>query len=157
MSICLVWHSIAGFIVRNIAAWLSEHSGIGPSIGNPISPLKDLSHAACHPVLANSIYSASPTDNVTIFCHWDAQDIAPFSIKKTCPDVEWRSSLFSPQSESEYPINPASEAPSYMILISFVPLRYLSTYLVYLICSFIGLLLNHDSLIATNVILVLCL
>ena len=69
MSICFVRRSTAGFIVRNIAAWLSEHSGIGPSMGNPISPLKDLSHAACHPVLANSIYSASPTDNATIFCH----------------------------------------------------------------------------------------
>ena len=69
MSICFVQCSTAGFIVKNIAAWLSEHSGIGPSMGNPISPLKDLSHAACHPVLANSIYSASPTDNVTVFCH----------------------------------------------------------------------------------------
>ena len=69
MSICFVHCSTAGFIVKNIAAWLSEHSGIGPSIGNPISPLKDFSHAACHPVLANSIYSASPTDNVTIFYH----------------------------------------------------------------------------------------
>ena len=54
--------------MRNIAAWLSEHSGIGPLMGKPISPLKDLSHAACHPVLASSMYSASPTDNVTVFC-----------------------------------------------------------------------------------------
>ena len=69
MSICLVQCSTAGFIVRNIAAWLSEHSGIGPSIGNPISPLRDLSHAACRPMLANSMYSASPTDNATVFCH----------------------------------------------------------------------------------------
>ena len=153
MSICFVQHSTAGFIIRNIAAWLSEHSGICPSMGNPISLLKDLSHAACHPVLANSMYSASPTDNATVFCHWDAQDIAPFAIKKTCPDVEWWLSLFSPQSESEYLINPASEAPSYLILSSFVPLRYLSTYLAYLICSCVGLLLNHDNLIATNAIL----
>ena len=152
MSICLVQCSTAGFIVRNITAWLSKHSGIGPSIGNPISPLKDLSHAACCPVLANSIYSASPTDNATVFCHWDAQDIAPFAIKKTCPDVEWQSSLFSPQSESEYPINPASEAPLYLILSSLVPLRYRSTYLAYLMCSSVGLLLNRDNLIATNAI-----
>ena len=69
MSMCLVQCSTAGLTVRNIAAWLSEHSGIGPSMGKPISPLKDLSHAACHPVLASSIYSASPTDNATIFCH----------------------------------------------------------------------------------------
>ena len=68
MSMCFVRHSTAGLMVKKIAAWLSEHSGIGPSIGNPISLLKDLSHAACHPVLANSIYSASPTDNATIFC-----------------------------------------------------------------------------------------
>ena len=149
---CFVRRSTAGFIVKNIAAWLSEHSGIGPWIGNPISPLKDLSHAACHPVLASSIYSASPTDNVTVFCCWDAQDIAPFAIKKTCPDVEWRSSLFSPQSESEYPINLASEAPSYLILSSLVPLRYRSTYLAYLMCSSVGLLLNHDNLVATNAI-----
>ena len=66
MSMCFVQRSTAGFIVKNIAAWLSEHSGIGPSIGNPISPLKNLSHAACRPVLASSIYSASPTDNATI-------------------------------------------------------------------------------------------
>ena len=149
---CFVRRSTAGFIVRKIAAWLSEHSGIGPSIGNPISPLKDFSHAACHPVLANSIYSASPTDNATVFCCWDAQDIAPLAIRKTCPDVEWRSSLFSPQSESEYTINLASEVPSYLILSSFVPLRYLSTYLAYLICSSVGLLLNHDNLVATNAI-----
>ena len=123
MSMCLVWYSTAGFTMRNIAAWLSEPSGIGPSMGNPISPLKDLSHAACHLMLASSIYSASPTDNVTVFCRWDAQDIAPFSIRYTCPDVEWQSSLFSPQSESEYPINLASELPSYLILSSFVPLR----------------------------------
>ena len=142
-----IQHSTAGFILRNIAAWLSEHSGIGPSIGNSIYPLKDLSHAACCPVLANSIYSASPTDNATIFCRRDAQDIAPFAIKKTCPDVEWRSSLFSPQSESEYLINPALEAPSYLILSSFVPLRYLSMYLAYLICSCAGLLLNGDNLV----------
>ena len=70
-----------------------------------------------------------------------------------CPDVECLSSLFSPQSESEYPINPASDAPSYLILSSFVPLRYQSMYLAYLICSSVGLLLNRDSLIATNVIL----
>ena len=73
----------------NITAWLSKHSGIGPSMGNPISPLKNLSHAACHPVLASSVYSASPTDNVTIFCHWDTQDIALFAIRKCvlmCPD-----------------------------------------------------------------------
>ena len=69
MSICFVQHLTAGFIMRNITAWLSEHSGIGPLMGNPISLLKDLSHAACHPVLASSIYSASPTDNVTVFCH----------------------------------------------------------------------------------------
>ena len=30
MSICLVQHSTAGFTVRNIAAWLSKHNGIGP-------------------------------------------------------------------------------------------------------------------------------
>ena len=72
--------------MRNIAAWLSEHSGIGPLMGKPISPLKDLSHAACCPVLASSMYSASPTGNATIF--WDAQDIVLFAIKKTCPDVE---------------------------------------------------------------------
>ena len=93
---------------------LSEHSGIGPSMGNPISLLKDLSHAACHPVLASSMYSASPTDNATVFCCWDAQDIAPLAIRKTCPDVEWQSSLFLPQSDSEYLINPASEFPSYL-------------------------------------------
>ena len=68
MSICFVQCSTAGLTVRNITAWLSEHSGIGPSMGNPISLLKDLSHAACHPVLASSIYLASPTDNATIFC-----------------------------------------------------------------------------------------
>ena len=37
-----------------------------------------------------------------------------------------------------------------LILSSFVPLRYISTYWAYLICSFVGLLLNHDSLMATN-------
>ena len=128
---------------QNIAAWLSKHSGIGPSIGKPISPLRDLSHAACHPMLANSMYSASPTDNATIFCCWDVQDIAPLAIRKTCPDVEWQSSLFSPQFESEYPIDPASEFPSYLILNSFVPLKYFSTYFAYLICSSVGLLLNR--------------
>ena len=62
-------------------------------------------------------------------------------------------SLFSPQSESEYPINLASEFPLYLILSSFVPLRYQSTYFMYLICSFVGLLLNCDSLVAENAIL----
>ena len=136
--------------MRNIAAWLSEHSKIGSSMGSLIFPLKDLSHAACHLVLASSTYSVSPTDNVTIFCHWNAQDIALLAIRKMCPDVEWQSSLFSPQSESEYLINPASEAPSYLILSSLVPLRYQSTYLAYLMCSSVGLLLNRDNLIATN-------
>ena len=88
MSMCFVRRSTPGLTMRNIAAWLSEHSGIGPLMGKPISPLKDLSHAACRPVLASSMYSASPTDNATVFCHRDAQNIAPFAIKKTCPDVE---------------------------------------------------------------------
>ena len=67
MSICFTQHLTAGLTMRNIAAWLSEHGGISTLMGNPISPLKDLSYAACHPVLASSIYSASPTDNATIF------------------------------------------------------------------------------------------
>ena len=79
---CLVWCLTARFTMRNIVAWLSKHSGIGPSMGNPISPLKDLSHAACCPVLASSMYLASPTDNVTIFCHWNAEDIAPLPSRK---------------------------------------------------------------------------
>ena len=69
MSMCLVRRSTAGFTVRNIAAWLSEHNGVGSCMGYPISPLKDLSHAACQPVLASSMYSASPTDNAIVFCH----------------------------------------------------------------------------------------
>ena len=31
-----------------------------------------------------------------------------------------------------------------------MPLRYLSTYFEYLMCSFVGLLLNHNNLIAAN-------
>ena len=69
MSMCFIQRLSVGFIIRNIAAWLSKHGGIGPLTGNPISLLKDLSHAACHPVLAHSIDSASPIDNVTIFCY----------------------------------------------------------------------------------------
>ena len=57
-------------------------------MGKPISPLMDLSQAACHLVLASSMYSASPTESVTVFGHCDAQDIHPFAIKNTCPDVE---------------------------------------------------------------------
>ena len=152
MSTCFVQRSTAGLTVRNIAAWLSQHRGIGPLMGNPISPLKDLRHAACCPVLASSMYPASPTDNATIFCCWDAQDIAPFVIKKMCPDVEWWSSLFSPQSESEYPINLASKALLYLILSSFVPFRYQITYFAYFIFSWVGLLLNRDNLVAANVI-----
>ena len=80
--ICWVWCSTAGLIVRNIAAWLSPHSGIGLPMGYPITLLKDFGHAACHPVLAISMYSASPTESATVFCHCDAQDIAPFAIRK---------------------------------------------------------------------------
>ena len=39
------------------------------------------------------------------------------------------------------PINPALELPSYLILSCFVPQRYQSTHLAYLICNSIGLLL----------------
>ena len=67
MSMYFVQHLTAGLTVRNITAWLSEHSGIGPLMEKPISP-QDLSYAACCPVLASSIYSASPTDNATVFC-----------------------------------------------------------------------------------------
>ena len=148
--ICFVQCLTAGLTVRNIAAWLSVHSGIGPLMGYQISSLNDLSQAACCPVLASFMYSASPTESATVFCHCDAQDIAPFAIRKTCPAVEWWSSLFSPQSKSKYPTNPASEPPSYLILSSFVPLRYFSTYLVYLMCSSVGLLLHHDNLVAVN-------
>ena len=88
MSICLVQHSTAGFTMRDIAAWLSKHSGMGPLIGKFISLLKVFSHAPCCPALANSIYPASPTESATLFFHCDAQDIASFAIKKTCPDVE---------------------------------------------------------------------
>ena len=50
--------------------------------------LIDLSQAACPPVLASSTYSVSPTESATIFCHCDAQEMHPFAIRKTCPDVE---------------------------------------------------------------------
>ena len=74
--------------MSNIAAWLSKHGGNGPLMGKPISLLMDLSQAACHPVLASSIYSASPTESAMVFCHCDAQKMHPFAIRKTCPDVE---------------------------------------------------------------------
>ena len=74
MSICLVQYFTAGFTVRNIAAWLSAHSGSGPCSGKLISPLMDWSQAACFPVPANSIYSASPTEHAMVFCHCDAKD-----------------------------------------------------------------------------------
>ena len=150
----LNYSKIIQFWTWVVPLWWLARSGIGPCMGNPISPLKDLSHAACRPVLVSSTYSASPTDNVTIFCCWDAQDTALLAIRKTCPNVEWWSSLFLPQSESEYLINLASELPLYLILIlsSFVPFRYQSMYFAYLRCSFVGLLLNYDGLIAANVI-----
>ena len=80
----------------------------------------------------------------------DAQEIHLFAIRKMCPDVEYQSSLFSPQSESEYPINPALELPSYLIQSSFVPWRYLNTCFVYFICKSDGLLLYQDSCVAEN-------
>ena len=87
MLMCFVCHSTTGLTVRNIAAWLSAHSGISLLMVYPISLLKDFSHAACHPVLANSIYSASPTDSATVFCCCDAQDIAPSGrCVLMCPD-----------------------------------------------------------------------
>ena len=147
---CLVQHSTAGFTIRNIATWLSMHSGIGPCMGKPISPLMDLSQAACCLVLANSMYSASPTESATVFWCCDSQDIHPFTIKNMCPNVEWQSSLFSPQSESEYLINPALELPSYFIQSSFVPLRYLNMCFPFLTCRADGLLLNWDSCVAAN-------
>ena len=82
-------------------------------MGEPISPLIDLIQAACYLVLASAMYSASPTENATVFCHCDAQETHPFAIKNTCPGVERWSSLFSPQSESEYLINLALELTSY--------------------------------------------
>ena len=85
---CLVQCLTAGFTIRNIAAWLSVHSGIGLWIWKPTSLLMDLSQAACHPVLANSIYSASPTESATVFCHCGAQEMHPFAIRQMCPDVE---------------------------------------------------------------------
>ena len=85
---CLVQFSTAGLTIRNIAAWLSTHSGIGSWMWNPVSLLMDLSQAACHPVLASSIYSASPTESAIVFCHCDDQEMHPFPIKNMCPDVE---------------------------------------------------------------------
>ena len=88
MSICFVQHLTAGFTVRNIAAWFSVHSGISPLMGYPISPLNDPSQAACHPGLASLMYLASPTESAMLFCHCNAQDIAPFAIRKMHPAVE---------------------------------------------------------------------
>ena len=67
MSMCFVQHLTAGFTVRNIAAWLSMHSGMGPWMGNPTPLLMDLSQAAYLPMLTNSMYSASPTESATVF------------------------------------------------------------------------------------------
>ena len=150
MSICLVWCSTARYTISNIAAWLSIHSGIGLCMGKPVSSLIDLSQAACCLVLANSMYSASPTESVTVFCCCDAQDMHPFPIKKMCPEVECQSSLFSPQSKSEYLINLALELPSYFMWRSFVPLRYLNMCFTFLTCTSDGLLLNWDSCVAGN-------
>ena len=54
----------------------------------PISCEKLLSHAACLAVSASSMYSASVTDNVTVFGHLERQLIAPLARINTCPDVE---------------------------------------------------------------------
>ena len=120
---CFVQHSTARFTVRNVTAWLSEHSGSGLLMRKPISLLMDLKHTACHPVLASSIYSASPTENATVFWHCDAHEIAPFAIRKHF--LMWSDNHFCshPNPSQEYMINLALELPSYLISSFFVPWR----------------------------------
>ena len=127
--ICLVLQSIALLVAMNIAAWLSAQRGV-PFVGEKlISCANDLSHAHCFAVSESSIYSASPTEVATTFWRLHIHVMAQFAIMKMLPDVECLSSLFSPQSESEKPIRPACESPSYLSLSSLVPTRYLNTYL----------------------------
>ena len=130
MSICFIWCSTAGFTMRNIAAWLSVHNGIGPWMGKPVSLLMYLSQAACLLVLANSPYSVSPTESATIFCCCNVQEIHLFAIRKMFPDMVWWLALFSPQSESEYPINLVFEFLSYVLLC----LRDISAHVLHIWC-----------------------
>ena len=88
MSICLIRVCCAGFVAKNMAAWLSAHIVVGCVGDRPISCEKLLSHAACFAVSASSMYSASATDNATVFCHLERQLIAPLARVNTCPDVE---------------------------------------------------------------------
>ena len=88
MSICLICVCCAGFVAKNMAAWLSAHIVVGCVGDLPISCEKLLSYAACFAVSASSIYSASATDNATVFYRLECQLIAPLARVNTCPVVE---------------------------------------------------------------------
>ena len=131
---CWIYHEEYYSLIVQAQWWWSVD-------GKPISPLMDVSHVACCPVLASSIFSASPTESATVIWCCDTQEIAPFAIMEAFTNVEWQSSLFLPQSESEYPINPAFELLLHLISSSIVSQRYLNIHFTYLMCKSIGLFL----------------
>jgi hypothetical protein len=105
-----------------MADWLSECSVIGSLNGWNVSLMKAQIQMASFAAWVAATYSASVVDRVTISCLFELHETAPPSIRKTYPEIAWRSSFDIP-SASVYPVMDLSVDRPRTNHRSFVPLR----------------------------------
>ena len=126
-----------------MALWLSEKSVIGPSGGSPNLVRSERSQISSEVAALATMYSASMLDLVTVHCFRELQTMGILPSKKTCPEMDLRSSGSLPQSASQY----ASVSAEFdgLLVVKLkpsvqVPLRYRRTRLAAVRCSGPGLL-----------------
>ncbi len=93
VAMCLdrLWN--CGFRAIDTAPILSPHITVASLCGNPSSSHRFLNQQASLPALDKATYSASVVDRAITVCFFERQVIAPPAARKTCPDVDLKSSV----------------------------------------------------------------
>jgi len=114
-SMCFVCAWWVGFLVNDIAPWLSHQiTIIFFSSMYHKSIINFVIHMASFVACVFAMYSAFVVDNAIVGCHLLLQEMAPPPIMKTNPMVDLLSSRSPPRSASQYPNNSLDGvAPNY--------------------------------------------
>ncbi len=103
-SMCLVHAWWVGFLVNDIAPWLSHRITITFfSSMHPKSIINLVIHMASFVAWVLAMYSASVVDNAIVGCRLLLQKMAPLPMMKTNLVVDLLFSRLPPQSTSQYP------------------------------------------------------
>jgi len=139
-SMCLVHAWWVGFLVNDIAPWLSHRITITFfSSMYPKSIINFVIHMAYFVACVFTMYSTSVVDNVIVGCRLLLQEMAPPPIMKTNLVVDFLFSRSPPQIASQYPNTSLDGVASNYNFICNVPCKYRKIHLTAIQCSMLGL------------------